>query len=54
MSQVLAIGANLVQMISLVIILAAIEPLIIVVLVAIAVPYLFFVAVGQRAVRVGV
>jgi ATP-binding cassette, subfamily B, bacterial len=41
-SKILAIGANLVQMISLVIILAAIEPLIIVVLIAIAIPYLYF------------
>lgn len=41
-SKVLAIGANIVQMISLVIILAAIEPLIILVLVAIAIPYLYF------------
>lgn len=41
-SRVLAIGANIVQMISLVSILAAIEPLIMVVLVAIAIPYLFF------------
>ncbi|MCC6607431.1 MAG: ABC transporter ATP-binding protein [Anaerolineae bacterium] len=41
-SRVLAIGANLVQMISLVMILAAIEPLILVVLLLIAIPYLFF------------
>lgn len=41
-SRVLAIGANIVQMVSLVTILAAIEPLIILVLLLIAVPYLFF------------
>ncbi len=40
--KVLTIAANVVQMISLVIILAAIEPLIILVLVAIAIPYLYF------------
>lgn len=41
-TKVLAIGANIVQMVSLVVILAAIEPLIIVVLIAIALPYLYF------------
>ena len=41
-SKILNIGANIVQMVSLVIILAAIEPLIILVLFAIAVPYMFF------------
>ena len=41
-SKILNIGANIVQMLSLVIILAAIEPLIILVLIVIAVPYMFF------------
>lgn len=41
-SKILNIGANIVQMISLVSILAAIEPFIILVLIAIAIPYLFF------------
>ncbi|WP_420627696.1 ABC transporter ATP-binding protein [Candidatus Leptofilum sp.] len=41
-SKVLAVFANVVQMISLVIILATIEPLIMLVLVAIAFPYLYF------------
>ena len=41
-TKVLAVGANIVQMISLLIILAAIEPIIILVLLVIAVPYLYF------------
>jgi ATP-binding cassette subfamily B protein len=41
-SKILNIAASIVQMVSLVIILAAIEPLIILVLILIAIPYLFF------------
>ncbi|VAW34847.1 Efflux ABC transporter, permease/ATP-binding protein [hydrothermal vent metagenome] len=41
-SKILNIAASVVQMVSLVIILAAIEPLIILVLILIAIPYLFF------------